>query len=213
MLAESKGLSTNELGSLLMLYFTHTHLACIFMLLRLHLDVVLRKAPIAVVLIEGAVATVEDVSFRVGEVWVAFSIDSTVLVADMLCHERGAVSRVFAVKDQQSFVGLLVFKQLRGELVLVIEVHSAIYVATLIFVLEATVNDHSLVVQTIIFAIENIYHGITGDAWKITCLIVREEMRQLRLIRGIEICYGSKLRDTRLFLLSHDLVRMLEHAQ
>lgn len=161
MLTKGKSLSTDQLGSLLMFDLAHTHLTCVFMLLGLHLDIVSREAPITMVLVEGTVAAVENVSFRVGQVWIGLLVDITVLASNVLAHERSTVSRVFTVKDQQRFGWLLMLKQLRGKLLLVIEVHSTLNVATLVFVLEATIYNDSLVVQAIILAIKYIYHGVT----------------------------------------------------
>lgn len=213
MLTKGKCLSTNQLGTLLMLYLSHAHLTSVLVLLGFHLDVVSREASVAMVLVEGAIATIEHIRFRIGKMWVAFCIDSTVLVSDVLGHQGGTMSRVFAVEDQQCFGGLLMLKQLSGQLVFVIEIHSAVYVTAFIFILETTVDDHSLIVETVVFAVQDVYHCVPRDAWKITSLIVREEMWQLGLIRGVEVCYGSERCGTRLLLLSHNLIGVLKHAQ
>lgn len=116
------------------------------MLLGLHLDVVSREAPITMVLVEGTVATIKDVSFGVGQVWIGLVVDLAILASNVLAHERSTVSRVFTVKDQQRLGWLLMLEQLRGKLLLVVEVHSTFNVATLIFILETTIYDNSLVV-------------------------------------------------------------------
>ena len=87
MLAEGKSLGTNKLGSLLLLDLAHAHLACIGMLLSVHLNVVLWVTTLAVLLIETTVAAVQNIGFRVGKVGIAFRIDGAILVSNMLGHE------------------------------------------------------------------------------------------------------------------------------
>ena len=86
MLTESKGLRANKLGSLLLLYLAHTKFTCISVLFGVHLDIILRKAALAILLVESTVASIQDVSFWVGELGVAFCIDCAILVSDVLGH-------------------------------------------------------------------------------------------------------------------------------
>lgn len=146
MLTEGKGLSTNKLGTLLVLHLAHTHFASVLMLLGLHLDVVLREAAVSMVLVEGAIATVENIGFGVGQVWIAFSIDSAILVSDVFGHQGSTVCRIFTVENQQCLGRLFMLEQLCGELVLVIEVDRTVYMATFVFILESTVDDDPLVI-------------------------------------------------------------------
>ena len=81
------------------------------------------------------------------------------------------------MEDEKSFTWLFVFEKLGGKLLLVIEVYSAVYMATVVLVLESAVNNYSLLVHSIKFTVKNVNHCLFRDAWQIACLIARVEVR------------------------------------
>lgn len=83
-LSKGKGSGTVELGTRLELELVQATLARLFMLLGIHTKVVLGIATGRVSMEEGAVATVEDIDFRKGEVRILVSVFFAVLRADEL---------------------------------------------------------------------------------------------------------------------------------
>jgi len=152
-----------------------------------HLDVVLGEASLTVVLEEATVATIQNVSFGIVEAWVGFRIDGTVHASDVLGHKRGSMCGVLAMEDEKRFARLFVFEELCGKLLLVIEVYGAIYMTTFILVLEATVNDNSLLIYAVKFTVQNVNHGLLRNAWQIASLVARVEMWQVWLMWGFNI--------------------------
>ena len=109
-LAECKGLRAEQFGSLL--DFTQTSLTRVGVLLSCHLNIILRRAPCSMILKERAVPTVQNVCLWVGKPRILICVHGSVSVANELGHDGSAVRRVFAVEDQQRFLGRLQFKQL-----------------------------------------------------------------------------------------------------
>lgn len=149
-LAKGIGLGSTELGPLL--HLSKSALAGKFMFLGRHFNIILREAERAMLCKECAVASIQDVQIRIGKLRILIDVDSTITMANVLGHDGRAVSRVLAVQDQCR-PGFGFSEELGGKLLLVIVVESTIDVASLVFILEATVNDHDVVEETVVLAV------------------------------------------------------------
>jgi hypothetical protein len=126
------------------------------MLLRIHLDIVLGEASFSVFCVERTVAAVKYVDLRVCELGIVFGIRTTILLANMASHDGCSVCRVLAVENQESPTRDARFEKLAGEHFLVIIVDSTINMATLEFVLKATINYHTLVIIAPVLTIQDV---------------------------------------------------------
>lgn len=97
MLSKSKSLCPAEFPGLA--EPSHLSLACVRMLLGVHLNVVLGEASTSVLGEERTVSTVQNVYLGVGELRVVFRISRAILFAYMTSHDGCPVCRVFAVED------------------------------------------------------------------------------------------------------------------
>lgn len=186
LLTKGKGLSTVELSALLEL--THALFALLLVVLVVHLNVALREALGTVASKELAVAAFKDVHLREGELGILKVVDGTVTVADELGHARSTEFGVLAVEDQES-VGsdTAVFKQIRGELVLVVVVDGTVDVATVVLVLETAVHDQDLVIVRVVVAIEDVDKSVLLDTGEAVGLLLVEEVRKLGFVGLVEI--------------------------
>ena len=218
MLAKGKGLSTHQLLALSVFDLAHASLAGNDMLFRIHLNIVLRFAASTVVFEERAVATIEDIHLGVRECGISLDIDSSILVSDELGHQWCTMSRVFAVEDdERRFAGIPTnclkqgfhLKQLGGKSLFVVVVLGALNVATIILILEAAVDDYSLLVAGIILAVEEIDHGLLADPRELVWLVILEHDGQLQLMSTLDI--HSRRHGWQRFLLHH-VVCSLVHA-
>ena len=153
-LSESECLCSAQLGPVLT-KSSHLSFASVCMLLRIHLNIVLGKAANGVFHEELTVPTFQDVHLWVGKLWVLIDVSGTILLSHMASHDGCTVSRVFAVKDEESLARQTLFEKLACQQLLIIVVHSAIDVATLKLVFKTAVDDHSLVELAIVTPIQN----------------------------------------------------------
>ena len=166
-LAECEGLVAEELLAVT-LDLGEAALAVELVAVVVHLNVVLRVALGAVGGEELAVAAIEDVHLRVGEMRVAGGVDIAVVIADKLGRQRGAVDRVLAVEHEQGLRSILaaaLAEEIVGEVLLVVKIDGILDVSTLVFVFESTVNDEDAVVVVAVFRFQYIYHGVLRDSW------------------------------------------------
>jgi hypothetical protein len=183
-------------------------------LLRLHFDVILREAAESVIFEKGAVAAVEDIKLRIGEAGVSFGINRAVFVANIFGHDRCPMSRILTMKDEKGFWGGLNFKQLRGQLFFVVEVDGPVDVSTVVFILEATVNDEELLVMLVEVAVEDADEGLFGDSRKIARSVIGDEVRKPRNMFRLYIHdRGQRWSVQGRLLVLHDVFRMFEHAE
>ena len=89
-----------------------------------------------------------------------------------------------------------------------------IYVTSIKLVLEAAVDDELGFIKVVICAVHDIDQCILGYAWQAIRLVFRNEVRELRFVRFININNGlqSGARKVVLFTL-HDIAGVLEHAR
>ena len=168
-LTECKGLSSAKLGTLLEL--VHALFTGELVVLMLHLDVVLRKAHASILFEELAVTTLEDVHLWVGESWVVHRVYLSVVLADKLGHAWSTVNRVLAVKDQKSLWWRILIEKILGQAFLVIIVDSLLDVSSVILILEATVDNHDLIVVCIVLSVDDIDEGVLLDTWQTVWLV------------------------------------------
>jgi len=122
--------------------------------------------------------------------------------------------RVLAVKDQQSVLARRGLEETLGKLLLVTEVQCTFNVSTIVFVLEAAVNDDLVVIQVIISTIQHFYQCLVGDARE-TLWLSSGEVGKLESVGIIDIHH--RLEPTGLviilFLLGiHYFTGAFEHA-
>lgn len=211
-LAKGKGLSAVQLGTLLDL--AESTLAGEFMTIGVHFNVVLGVAKGAVLGEEGAVASVENVQIRVGQVGVGVDIDSAVVVANVLGHDGRAVSGIFTVKDESS-PGLGRSEQLTRKFLLVVVIEGAVDVAALILILEAAVNDHDVVEAVIELPVKKFKQSVLANARQSVRLILTDEVRKLGGGRTVHVgdrLEGCICRYLGLFFGNH-ICRVLKHTQ
>jgi hypothetical protein len=148
------------------------------------------------------------------EVRVSIDIDSSVMVADEFRHNRCAVRGVFTVQNQGS-ARLDGAKQITGQLVLIIIVQGTIDVATLILVLETTVDNHDMVEAVAEFSIQKLDECALVDARQVVRLLLGDKVRKLKAGRTVDIAgrlKGCICRYLGLFLRNY-IGRMLKHTQ
>jgi hypothetical protein len=91
------------------------------------------------------------------------------------------MDRVFAVEKQKSPSFHRAVEQVRGEQLLIIVVDGPINVTSVIFILESTVNDKSVVVVLVVLAVQNIKEGVPRNSGYAVILVLGEEMREHRV--------------------------------
>lgn len=126
------------------------------------------------------------------------------------------MSRVFTVKDEQGSTADGSFEQLRREKLLVIVVDRTLNVATVILILEAAVNDHFVVKFVVELAVENVKHGVFGDARNGVSGVIGEKVRHNGFISFLDIHDRLERRWDRVEsrgLGIHDIIGVLKHAQ
>jgi hypothetical protein len=96
LLAKGKGLSSAESLATLA-KTTHLSLTGKGVLGIMHLDVGLRVASVTMLGKEATISTVQDIYLGIGKLGVVFGVRRPILSTDMTGHDRGSVSRVFAV--------------------------------------------------------------------------------------------------------------------
>lgn len=185
MLAKGKRLGANEFGALF--HFSETTFTIQNMLFGVHLNVVLREASRSVVLEKGAIASVQDIGLSICQTRVSIRVNSPIFVTDELGHQRRAVSRIFAVENQQCLGRGFNVEKLSRELFLVVEVHSAVDMTAIEFVLKPAVNNDQFFVQVVEAAVKNLNHCLLCDAWKGDSLIIWGEVRKLGHVRCFNI--------------------------
>lgn len=180
-----------------------------------HLDVGLGITPVAVLLEESTVAALEDVDLGVCEAGIVLSVGTAVLGAHVTGHQRGTVSRVLAVEDDEGTAFHRGSEEVGNQKVLVVVVDGAVDVATIVLVLEAAVDDELVIVSLVVLSIENVQQCLAFYARNVVALSFGKEMGQDGLGGLLNIHHRRESRGCwRLLLLGlHHLPRVLEHAQ
>lgn len=106
-------------------------------------------------------------------------------------HERRTMCGVFTVKDEKSVVVSRSREETLGELLFITEVQCTLNVSTVVLVLEAAINDGSLVIQVIVGTVKHLDESFMSDARKALGLSGCE-VRQLERCGLICIHYRGK---------------------
>jgi len=122
---------------------------------------------------------------------IGVDIDGTVMVTNVLGHDRGTVGRILAMKNQCGS-GLGRVEKLTSEAIFIVVINSAINVATIILILEAAINNHYIVELATELAFEKVQEGVFGDARQAVRPILRCEVRKLGLRSGFYVTDGLK---------------------
>lgn len=147
----------------------------------IHFHICLGVASLAVLREETTVSTLQDVYLGIGQTGVALGVDSAVLCTYVTCHQRRSVDRIFAVEEQKGPSFQRAVEQVRREQLFIIIVDGTIDVTPVIFVLEATIDDESVVVVLIILAVQDVEEGVPRKPGYAVVLVVGEEMWEHRL--------------------------------
>lgn len=191
MLSKCESLCASKLSSAsLAVDPAHLTLTGASMVLVLHLNVVLWEALITEFFEEPAVATLEDVDFRIVESWVVLNVCSAVLLTDMASHQWRSMCRIFAVEHEESLVRAGLFEKLVGKDVLVVVIEGAVDVAAIVLVLETAVDHLLLIVVAIILSVEDLDKSVTSDAWNAILISIWIEVWKDWLVDFINVHDG-----------------------
>jgi hypothetical protein len=183
------------------------------MLFVIHLDIVLWKAATPMLSKEATVSTLQNIDFWEGKLRIVLSIGSTILLTDVTSHKWRSMRRVFAMKDQESLAWSTGLEESASEQILIIIIDGTEDMATLELILEPTINNHTLIILTVIDAIQDLQHGILRDSWDAVRVTLLEEMGEYRLMQLVHIHHGVEVASRNFVLLGlHHVPRMLEHT-
>lgn len=197
-MAKGKRLSSAKLGTLLEL--AHAFFTSLLMVFVFHLDVVLRKALLSVLLEELVVTTFEDVHFGVGQLRVVDGIDLSVMLTDEFGHTWGTMNRVFAVEDEKSARWWNLVEEVLCQALLIVVVDGTFDVAAFVLVFKPTVDNEDLVVVRVVLSVDDVDESVFLNAWQ-TIGLVRDEVGKLWLVFGVDIHDWLQVRDWRLVFL------------
>lgn len=163
---------------------------------------------------EGAVATIQDVDFRIRESRIEGSIYGTILGTNMASHEGSPVCGILAVEYQQGSSGHGSVEELTCEQLLVVVVDCSVNMAAFVLVLKTAIDDHFLIEIFAVLAIYDIHKRILRDPRDRICWVIEKEVREHWLLRLFNIHNGLESRRCRLLgPRLHDLIGVFKHAQ
>lgn len=211
-LTKGKRLRSVELGPLLDL--PEATLAGKLVFLGAHLDIILWIAQCPMFRKECAVATLQNVHVRIAEVRILVHVIGTILVPDILRHDRGPMGGIFAMKDQGR-PRLWACEEFGGQKVLVVVVHGSGDVPALVLILEAAVDDHDVIETIIVLAIQELHEDTLVDARQCIGLVLRKGVRELQARGSFNVgdrrkwCICSIVS----LFIDNNILRVLKHAQ
>lgn len=98
---ECISMSAVELRSILS-KLAHLSLASKGMLFGIHLHIILRKAATTIFIEEATITSIKNIYLWIAETRIILNIEGAILLTYITSHDRGTVSGVFTVEDEQS---------------------------------------------------------------------------------------------------------------
>lgn len=205
-------MSSVQLGTLL--HLAEAALAGEFVFLGRHFDVVLGVTKCAVFGEERTVTSVQDVQIRITQVGVLVNVEGAVPMADVLRHDGSSVGRIFAVQNKGR-PGLGAGKELRSQVLLVVVVHRAVDVSSLILVLKAAIDNQNVVELFVEFPIHELQENGFVDTGQRVSLVLMDDMREVEARGSFDVanrlkwCICSKVG----LFFDNNILWMLKHTQ
>lgn len=163
---------------------------------------------------ECTVATLQNVHVGIAKVRVLIHIIGTILMADILRHNRGPVGGIFTMEDQGR-ARLWACEEFGGQEVLVVVVHGSGDVPALVLILESAVDDHDVIETIIVLAIQELHEDTLIDARQCIGLVLRKGVRELQARGSFNVgdrrkwCICSIVS----LFIDNNILRVLKHAQ